>query len=226
MDQLWYAAKDARAPEGVVYVHLPGGPIPHPPPAGVNNIGPDATRMVDGRQKADLENLATMGEVLRQSAVRRETLELEIKRLKARLRLLGCAMRRAEKVGGERCGFDVRMVMNDEEWAEWLGGDGKWTLEEQVEGEEQKEADAYGKDQASFCAGKKRCERHNGWQNLKFADFSGECTAKESQLADVNAKSQETRRKITELRRMMSSMARPPAERVVLPPDVDDAMVA
>ncbi|KAG9102017.1 hypothetical protein FRC06_002411 [Ceratobasidium sp. 370] len=180
MDQLWYAAKDARAPEGVVYVHLPGGPIPHPPPAGVNYIGPNATRVIDGRRKADLESLATMGEALEQSAARRETLELDIRRLKARLRLLGCAMRRAEKVGGERCGFDARMVMNDEEWEEWLGGDGKWTLEEQVEGEEQKDDEAYERDEGSFCAGKKRCERHYGWQNLKFADFSGECTAKAS----------------------------------------------
>ncbi|KAG8746928.1 hypothetical protein FRC10_003099 [Ceratobasidium sp. 414] len=225
MEQLWYAAKDARAPEGVVYVHLPGGPIPYPPPAGVNNIGPDATKLIDGRQKADLENLATMGEALKQSVARRETLELDIKRLKARLRLLGCAMRRAEKVGGERCGFDARVVMNDGEWAEWLGGGGKWTLEEQAEGEEQKDDEAYGKDEGSFCAGKKRCERHYGWQNLKFADFSGECTAKEFQLADVTAKSQETQRKVTELRRMMSSMARPPTERVILP-DVDAATIA
>ncbi|KAG8722155.1 hypothetical protein FRC09_006733 [Ceratobasidium sp. 395] len=225
MDQLWYAAKDARAPEGVVYVHLPGGPVPHPPPAGVNNIGSDATKMVDGRQKADLEHLAAMNEVLRQSAARRETLETEVKQLKARLRLLGCAMRRAEKAGGERCGFDVRMVMNDEEWARWLGGDGKWTLEEQAEGEEQKDDDAYGKDEGSFCVGKKRCDRHYGWQNLKFADFSGECAAKESQLADVNTKSQETERKVAELRKTMSSMARPPTERIAFPPEGDNAMV-
>ncbi|KAG9120794.1 hypothetical protein FRC07_003572 [Ceratobasidium sp. 392] len=167
-----------------------------------------------------------MEEALRQFAARQGTLEMEIKRLKSRLRLLGCAMRRAEKAGGERCGFDARMVMNDEEWAEWLGGWGKWAMEELAEGEDQKDDDAYGRDEGSFCTGKKRCERHYGWQNLKFADFSGECTAKESQLADVNSKSQETQRKATELRRMMSSMARPPIERVGFSPKVDNAMAA
>ncbi|KAG9121122.1 hypothetical protein FRC07_003054 [Ceratobasidium sp. 392] len=165
-----------------------------------------------------------MEEALRQFAARQGTLEMEVKRLKARLRLLGCAMRRAEKTGGERCGFDVRMVINDEEWTGWLSGEGRWALEERAEGEDQKDDDAYGRDEGCFCAGKKRCERHYGWQNLKFADFSGECTTKESQLADVNNKSQETQRKVIELRRMMGSMARPPVERAVFPPDVDNAM--
>jgi hypothetical protein len=143
-------------------VHLPGGHIPHPPPAGVNNIGPNATRLMDGRQKADLEKLRMMNEVLGQFAARRATLEVEIKRLRARLRLLGCAMGRAEKAGAEKCGFDVRIVMNDEEWTEWLEGEGKWALEEQVEGEEQRGEDAYGSAEGVFCVGKKRCERHNG----------------------------------------------------------------
>jgi COMPASS component SPP1 len=162
IDQLWHAAKDAKAPEGVVFVHLPGGHIPHPPPAGVNNIGPNATKLMDGRQKADLEKLRMMNEGLAQFAARRAALEVEIKRLRARLRLLGCAMGRTEKAGAERCGFDVRIVMNDEEWAEWLEGEGKWALEEQVEGEEPKGETAYASAEGMFCAGKKRCERHNG----------------------------------------------------------------
>ncbi|QRV99865.1 SET domain-containing protein [Ceratobasidium sp. AG-Ba] len=223
MEQLWYAAKDARAPEGVVYVHLPGGPITHPPPEGVNNIGPNATRVVNGRQKADLENLAAMGEALRQHNNRQAILETGIKQLKARLRLLGCAMRRAERAGGDRCGFDIRMVMNDEDWAEWVRGEGKWTTEEHTEGEDQKDDDIYKINEWPICTGKKKCDRHIGWQNLKFADFSGECTVKESQLADANSRAQETRRKITELRRAMGSVSRPPVERIT-PPETEDIM--
>ncbi|QRV85801.1 SET domain-containing protein [Ceratobasidium sp. AG-Ba] len=225
MEQLWYAAKDARAPEGVVYVHLPGGPIAHPPPEGVNNIGPNATRVVNGRQKADLENLAAMGEALRQHNNRQAVLETGIKQLKARLRLLGCAMRRAERAGGDRCGFDIRMVMNDEDWAEWVRGEGKWTTEEHTEGEDQKDDDIYKINEGPICTGRKKCDRHIGWQNLKFADFSGECTVKESQLADVNSRAQETRRKITELRRAMGSVSRPPVERIT-PPETEDIMAA
>lgn len=161
LEQLWYAAKDAKAPEGVVYVHLPG-PAPHPPPQGVNNIGPNATRLMDGRQKADQEKLSRMMESLEQFSARRAALEVDITRLKARLRLLRCAARRVEKAGGERCGFDVRVVMNDEEWGEWLEGEGKWILKEEIEGEEQGQEAAYMSAEGMFCLGKKRCDRHTG----------------------------------------------------------------
>jgi COMPASS component SPP1 len=160
VDQLWYAAKDARAPEGVVYIHLPG-PAPHPPPPGVNNIGPGATRVLDGQQKADLERLARLTDDLGQLKARREKLEREIMHLKARLRLLNCAVQRNEKAGGEKCGFDARIVMEDEDWFAWVEAEGKWALEEAETDEGKvKLLTAYGKMEATVCTGKKRCDRH------------------------------------------------------------------
>lgn len=161
-EQLWYAAKDARPPESVVYVHLPQ-PATHPPPAGVNNIGPGATRALDGRKKSDLERLARLMEELGQLGTRRETLERQIVHLKARLRLLNCAMQRTEKTGGEKCGFDARIVMEDEDWFEWVDGEGKWTLQEaETDEDKAKLLATYEKTQGSLCVGKKRCDRHQG----------------------------------------------------------------
>jgi hypothetical protein len=51
-------------------------------------------------------------------------------------------------------------------------------------------------------------------------------TYQESQLADVDSKHQETQRKITELQSTMSSMARPPVERVILPTASGDFAIA
>ncbi|KAF8710840.1 hypothetical protein RHS03_01744, partial [Rhizoctonia solani] len=218
LDQLWYAAKDARPPDGAVYVHIPG-PTPHPPPAGVNHIGPGATKVLDGRQKVDLDRLAKLAEESGQLKSRRAALELDLRHLKARLRLLNCAGQRNEKVGGEKCGFDARIVMEDEDWAIWLNDTGQWALEE-GEGDEAKAKlfAIYEKNEGSFCTGKKRCDRHQGWQNLKFADFSAECDSKQLKLEDIILKHQEVQRKITELRKDMVSMARPPSERAALPP--------
>lgn len=50
--------------------------------------------------------------------------------------------------------------------------------------------------------------------------------AQELQLADVNNKHQDIERKIAELRSVMSSMARPPTERVALPPAVENTVMA
>ncbi|QRW27710.1 alpha-1,3-glucan synthase [Rhizoctonia solani] len=160
LDQLWYAAKDARPPDGAVYVHIPG-PTPHPPPAGINHIGSGATKVLDGRQKVDLDRLAKLVEESGQLKSRRAALELDLRHLKAR----------NEKVGGEKCGFDARIVMEDEDWATWLNDTGQWALEE-GEGDEAKAKlfAIYEKNEGSFCTGKKRCDRHQGWQNLKFAD--------------------------------------------------------
>ncbi|CAE6391258.1 unnamed protein product [Rhizoctonia solani] len=226
LDQLWYAAKDARPPEGAVYIHLPG-PAPHPPPAGVNNIGPGATKVLDGRQKADLERLARLVEESGQFRSRRGALEQNMKHLRARLRLLNCAGQRNEKAGGERCGFDARIVMEDEDWAEWLEGVGKWALEE-GDGDETnaKLLATYENMEGTFCTGKKRCDRHHGWQNLKFADFSAEYDRKLLKLAEVTHKHQDVQRKVTELRNDMVSMARPPSERVVPPPLPDDSVIS
>lgn len=226
LEQLWYAAKDARPPEGVVYVHLPG-PAPNPPPSGVNNIGSGATRVLDGRQKADLERLERLMEESAQLKARCAALEMGIGHLKARLRLLNCAMQRNERAGGEKCGFDARIVIDDEDWAVWVEGEGKWTMEE-AEGDEGKAKllEAYEKMEGAHCTGKKRCDKHSGWQNLKFADFSAECDAKQLRLEDVTNKHQETRRKITELRNEISSLARPPAERVVPPPLPEESAIS
>ncbi|CAE6380694.1 unnamed protein product [Rhizoctonia solani] len=223
LDQLWYAAKDARPPDGAVYIHL-SGPAPHPPPAGVNHIGPGASKVLDGRQKVDLDRLARLIEESGQLKSRKGALELGIKYLKARLRLLNCAGQRNEKVGGEKCGFDARIVMEDEDWAAWLEGTGKWALEE-TEGDEAeaKLLAIYQKTEGSFCTGKKRCDRHQGWQNLKFADFSAECDSKQLKLEEIILKHQEVQRKVTELRNDMVSMARPPLERVVPPPLPEDS---
>ncbi|CCO34591.1 Set1 complex component spp1 Short=Set1C component spp1 [Rhizoctonia solani AG-1 IB] len=225
LDQLWYAAKDARPPDGAVYIHLAGS-APHPPPAGVNFIGPGATKVLDGRQKADLERLARLVEESGQLKSRRGALELGIKYLKARLRLLNCAGQRNEKVGGEKCGFDARIVMDDDDWATWLEGAGKWALEE-AEGDEvdAKLLATYEKAEGTFCTGKKRCDRHQGWQNLKFADFSAECDSKQLKLEEVILKHQEVQRKVAELRKDMVSMARPPSERVI-PPLLEDSSVS
>ncbi|KAH7317976.1 hypothetical protein B0J17DRAFT_686462 [Rhizoctonia solani] len=226
LDQLWYAAKEARPPEGVVYIHLPG-PAPHPPPPGVNNIGSGATRVLDGRQKADLERLAGLVEQSRKLKSRKAALEQGIQHLKARLRLLNCAGQRNEKTGGEKCGFDARIVMDDEDWAAWLEGVGKWALEE-GEGDEAKAKllATYEKIEGTFCTGKKRCDRHQGWQNLKFADFSAECDSKQLKLEEVNHKHQELQPKITELRNDMVSMARPPSERTIPPHLPEDSTVS
>ncbi|KAG8904920.1 hypothetical protein FRC01_008547, partial [Tulasnella sp. 417] len=103
----------------------------------------------------------------------------------ARLVLLDVAVQRSEWLDfssedGGKCGFDGRLAMDEEEWAEWVEGEeGRRAFEGYGIGEE---TEAMGVDPADkakeleivenvVCFKRKKCDRHGGWQKLKKLDF-------------------------------------------------------
>ncbi|GAA6033659.1 hypothetical protein JCM8097_004370 [Rhodosporidiobolus ruineniae] len=78
-----------------------------------------------------------------------------------------------------QCGLDVRLVYDEQQWAAWVadGGPegGRTILEAQEGGEEEKVAAMALEMLGGVCLEtRKRCERHQGWQKVREADFQVE----------------------------------------------------
>jgi len=109
-----------------------------------------------------------------------------------RKRLLELAAERAATV--TQCGWDQRLCFGDEEWAEFSAG----VLEsyEETAPEDAMEVDGEG---AWWCAGKKKCERHAGWQVLRAKDVAHETEEKEEVLLRLTTQERELRKRIEDI---------------------------
>ncbi|KIO33663.1 hypothetical protein M407DRAFT_186837 [Tulasnella calospora MUT 4182] len=131
----------------------------------------------------------------------------------ARLVLLDVAMQRSEWLDfssedGGKCGFDARLVVDEEEWAEWVEGEeGRRAFEGYGIGEETEAMGVDPEDKAKeleivenvVCFGRKKCERHGGWQKLKRADFELEQRLLDESLQKLKAREQDLRSRIADI---------------------------
>ena len=84
-----------------------------------------------------------------------------ISSLQARFALLDVSVQRTElpDVG---CGYDPRLGMDEDDWVDWVSSPLCDRAFDRWDSEEEK---------AGLCSGKKKCDRHGGWQKLKRGDF-------------------------------------------------------
>ncbi|GAA5879901.1 hypothetical protein JCM8547_005314 [Rhodosporidiobolus lusitaniae] len=78
-----------------------------------------------------------------------------------------------------QCGLDVRLVFDDKAWSEWVADEGaeggKAVLEAQERGEDGRVLELALEMLGGVCLEtRKRCERHQGWQKVREADFTVE----------------------------------------------------
>jgi hypothetical protein len=116
----------------------------------------------------------------------------------ARGRLAELAVQWSEKSENlSRCGFDSRLLIEGPQWEEWVQGEGKATLEAGMSGDipvskrttpqqslgdgtlggEKAGADGAitpGEEDVAdipWCDGRRKCERHFGWQKLCYSEY-------------------------------------------------------
>jgi len=131
------------------------------------------------------------------------------------------ATERSERV--DDCAWDQRLCFGDEEYAEF-GMEVLATYEENAEKEDVKDegddtmqVDHTGGEEGEWwCRGKKKCERHAGWQKLRAAEISFEKEMKESVLLKLTTREREIRKRIEDI---LDSQARslPPSSPLKLP---------
>ena len=134
----------------------------------------------------------------------RESRRKESEVLLLRHKLLNLAIERADRKG--ECGWDQRLCFGDEEWREF----GEGVLESydapvasestrmDVDGEETEEAEWW-------CRGKKKCERHAGWQKIRERELYNEKEEEAETHQMLDRKEQDIRSRINELKNPGSS---------------------
>ena len=172
--KLWEAVRDADAREGVATVLsgpkkqtmvkaevdadgdvklTDGTPLETKsgPPAGA-----PATMVRKGLSKQKERELARLRKELEKVVDLRNSMKQELEVIEWRESLVKLASQRSEEVG--ECGWDQRLCMDDEEWAD-IGS----TILENYDGQEQQEdeSDPFGE---WWCRGKKKCDRHAGYE--------------------------------------------------------------
>jgi COMPASS component SPP1 len=124
----------------------------------------------DGKHEEDKRTAEKYQEIVAKIRMQRDEKLRNVAIVHARLLLMSMAIERCEFLGaGGICGFDRRVMMDHEDWIDWVESeDGRLAFE--GTGQEGQEEDA-GELQKWLCQGKKKCDRHTGWQKSKMADF-------------------------------------------------------
>ncbi|KAL5518916.1 SPP1 [Sanghuangporus vaninii] len=222
---LWESVKDAKRREGFV-THELGRTLPKAILAEIQNNSlprPQASvsevKQTLGDEEGRNSIVFRLEEQLQTIVQEREELKKQLEVLSWRERLLQLASDRAESVGD--CGWDQRLVYGDAEWMEFGAG----VLESYDEAapnghsEEGQDMDVDGGTVDGgtvvgewWCRGKKKCERHVGWQRVRAADMELERTTKEDALADLTIREREIRSRIEDILHPQSHPARVYAE--------------
>jgi len=117
-----------------------------------------------------------------------------------REKVVELASERAEVV--DQCGWDQRLCFGEEEWADF-GAEVLESYEERTNtdsGDDGMQVDGASASPGEWwCTGKKKCERHAGWQKLRAAEVSFDKETKEGILLKLTTREREIRKGIEDI---------------------------
>jgi len=167
-------------------------PPPPPPPRRLVQLPVKSKRAQETERLNDLlESVVKL----------REEIKRGMEAVIWRERLLQLASERAELVG--QCGWDQRLCLDDEEWADV--GAGVLESYEDIKAESAKEDGADGEmeldgsEEQWWCPGQKVCDRHQGWQTVRYKDVSKEKEKKEEALVKLTTREREILKSIEDV---------------------------
>ncbi|CDO75250.1 hypothetical protein BN946_scf184967.g3 [Trametes cinnabarina] len=134
-------------------------------------------------------------------APKREALKKDLEIIMWRQKLLELAAARAERV--EECGWDHRLCLDDDEFAEFAAG----ILESYEESRVQVDGDPEAmqvdgtsiEDGAWWCRGKRKCQRHAGWQKLRALEYEFDQELKEKAMSVLTTQEREIRKQLEDV---------------------------
>ncbi|THH34070.1 hypothetical protein EUX98_g59 [Antrodiella citrinella] len=181
-ERLWESVKDAQRREGVVVR------------CEAENDVQEVVKPTKSKTEREMEIL---NHSLDKVALQRDETKQELEVVLWREKLVALATARADTL--DECGWDQRLCFGDEEYAEFGPG-----VLESYEEEAAHEGDEMQVDGAQevgewWCRGKKKCERHAGWQKLRQAEVKFEMDTIEEVLSKLTAQEREIRKQIEDV---------------------------
>ncbi|KAI6133098.1 hypothetical protein EDD16DRAFT_1734430 [Pisolithus croceorrhizus] len=196
-DALWEAVKHAEKREGVVVrVDQSDGRVPTTGKVHVNGTR-ESLLGIPSKRRVEWE-VGQLNSRLEEIVKQREMIKLDMDMVLWREKLVTLAAQRAGKV--DECGWDQRLCFGKEEWTDF-GAEVLDSYEEKTEhGNDAMHVDEISPDHGEWwCAGKKKCERHAGWQKLRMAEVSFEKEMKEGVLVKLTTCEREIRKRIEDI---------------------------
>ncbi|KAF9512606.1 hypothetical protein BS47DRAFT_1047589 [Hydnum rufescens UP504] len=128
-------------------------------PEGLLVIPPDAKHLIDTNEdlRRQLDRLQRGLKKITHDRERQLSLDSS---LQARMVLLQSSTVRIQQKGEASCGFDARLVFDEETWQQWLEQGGKDFLYERQGGGLDEDPDD---DEKWYCARARKCDRHAGY---------------------------------------------------------------
>ncbi|EJF66659.1 hypothetical protein DICSQDRAFT_164500, partial [Dichomitus squalens LYAD-421 SS1] len=215
---LWASIQDTKQREGVVVkVQVIGGPNgfntggKHPGQA-VNSVAQEAHEVQRPIHTQRDRAIARLRAQLNKITPKREELKKELEVILWRQKLLRLAAARADRV--DECGWDQRLVFDEEEYAEFAEGVFE-TYEESNSRSNGTVDDPMHVDDAEehgewWCRGKKKCQRHAGWQKLRASEIECDMEMNERLMSQLTTEEREIR---TQLEDVTSA----PVRKLVMP---------
>ncbi|KAG8219847.1 hypothetical protein J3R82DRAFT_825 [Butyriboletus roseoflavus] len=197
---LWESVKNAAKREGVVVCAKTN--VASPPRMMDIDSNNSKGKPLDSAAKRRAEREVTrLNARLEEVVKERELMKRELDMVMWREKVVELASERAGKV--DECGWDQRLCFGEEEWADF----GPEVLESY---EEERVKANSGDDTMSldvtcamhgewWCTGKKKCERHAGWQKLRAAEVSFDKETKEGILLKLTTREREIRKRIEDM---------------------------
>ncbi|KAI1797841.1 hypothetical protein LXA43DRAFT_270101 [Ganoderma leucocontextum] len=201
---LWASIRDTKQREGVVVkVHVLGGPNgvvaddKHADLA-VNSVAQESHEVQRSTQTQRDRAIVRLQAELDKIAPKREELKQEHDGITWRQKVLELAAARADRV--DECGWDQRLIFDEEEYLEF----GEGVLESYEERSPQPTgavddpmqvdgADGHGE---WWCRGKKKCQRHAGWQKLRASEIEYDLVMNRKCMQEVTNQEREIRKKL------------------------------
>jgi len=164
-------------------------------PEGHLVIPPDAKHLVDTNEDLRRQLDRLQRELKKITHDRERQLSLDSS-LQARTDLLQSSTVRIKQKGEASCGFDARLVFDEETWQQWLEQGGKDFLYERQGGGLDEDPEDDGK---WYCARARKCDRHAGWETFKHNDFLLEARVVKNALGILTARERDLRRRMEDL---------------------------
>ncbi|GJE86068.1 PHD-type domain-containing protein [Phanerochaete sordida] len=187
MRGLWEGVKSAGQREAVVLRMLDG----------LDDKGEPLTEIVVPRVPKHVRLIARLEVQLNKISSRRDELKTDDEIVVWREAVLGYAAQRAERHG--ECGWDGRLLWSSDEVREY-GADVLDAYERiEMRGGDEMSIDDQVDDGGWWCTGKRKCDRHAGWQKLRQAEMDLEKELYEAELERLTTREREIRKRIEDI---------------------------
>nr|VWO96782.1 N/A [Ganoderma boninense] len=219
-EALWASIRDTKQREGVVVrVHVNGtNGVADGEQTGrpVHIVAQESYEVQRPTHTQRDRAVVRLQAELEKIAPKREELKQEHDVISWRQKVLELAAARADRV--DECGWDQRLIFDEEEYLEF--GDGVLESYEerspQLNGaaEESMQVDGACGHGEWWCRGKKKCQRHAGWQKLRASEIECDLTMNRKSMQEVTNQEREIRKKLedttsTPLRTVMPGSFQP-----------------